>query len=303
MSHPDLLASQLGEEEVVARITLSGEDELVITPSRSLHYQAEGLLSDESVTSYPHDVESVTASRGRRKASIEFTYPIEDPKSLSVPKSSLDSAVHYIVAGILNAKGVTDPGESVSAVYRFNELTVVVTSKRLVTHVGEAVWDAEHDQYRYADLTGLDIEEGSVATQIVLYIDGRSQRIKVPKERGAELKQDVLDAVFGYFDVSSMAALEDTFEQHAPESEEPEPDGIPFDDAVEPLRHGEDDARDTEDTSPTSRPGQAAVPAEHVAEIESTLERLQETIDAQSEVISHQQEALDELITLLREDS
>lgn len=312
MSESDLVAERLGDEDILATVTLSGDDKLVITPSRSLLYEAEGLISDESVTEYPHRIESISLSSGRRKSTIELTYPLEGTKSIRVPKASVESVLHYLLAGVLNARSITDPGEVVRAVYLFNELTVIITSERIVTNVGTSVWDEDHDEYRYDDLSGLEFEEGDVATQIVLYVDGRSQRIKVPKSRAKKLRHELREAVFEKFNISSMTelseVLDDTDGSTTEDSTESE---YPFDDVVEPL------ASTTSDTEPqessevvdleepllsTEETSSASIDNETRAEIEPILEDLEQSIDEQRALIATQVEAIEELIETISND-
>ncbi|ERH03565.1 MAG: hypothetical protein J07HR59_00682, partial [Halorubrum sp. J07HR59] len=70
MSLPESVRETVNDEEVAADITLGGEDRLVVTPSQTVVYRAQGLLSDESVTSYSHDAEQIAVSDGRRKSKI-----------------------------------------------------------------------------------------------------------------------------------------------------------------------------------------------------------------------------------------
>jgi len=44
--------------------------------------------------------------------------------------------LHPVLAGVLNGNGITDPGETVVKTYRFSELTLIITSDRLVKHIG-----------------------------------------------------------------------------------------------------------------------------------------------------------------------
>ncbi len=67
MSVPGIVQSTLDDEEIAAEVSLGGEDTLFITPTRTLVYRAEGLLSDESVDDFPHDADRLTLSEGRRK--------------------------------------------------------------------------------------------------------------------------------------------------------------------------------------------------------------------------------------------
>ncbi len=204
MSLPDLLAETVGDEDVVAEVSLGGDDRLAVTPTRTLVYRGDGLLSDETVAEYSHDVERIAVSTGRRKAKLTLGYGLDGDETLSLPAKRADEALHPILAGVLSATGVTDPGESVLRTFRFSELTLVVTSDRLVKHVGAAVWDEEFEEFPYADLTGLDFEEGTVATAVVLAHGGRSERFKAPNESARAVRETLVDAVCDYHDVDSL---------------------------------------------------------------------------------------------------
>ena len=305
MEEPDLVTARLEGEDVLATVNLAGDDQLFITPTRSLQYEAEGLISDESVTEYPHEIQRISVSRGRRKATIELSYPLEGTKSLSVPKNRLDSVIHYLLAGVLNARSITNPGEVVHAVFLFNELTVVVTSERVVTNVGTSVWDDEYDEYRYADLTGLEFEEGDVATQVVLYVNGRSQRIKAPKNQAEKLRHELREAVFEYYDVSSMGELGEAFDDPTTEIEEDSSE-FHFDDAVKPLAfEQEGDSEATVETSAQREPSEQTTTqlrADTQREIESAIADLQTAIDEQRALLEEQQAAVDDLVETLTGD-
>ncbi|SFH36837.1 hypothetical protein SAMN04488066_10268 [Halorubrum aquaticum] len=207
MSLPELLSGAAGDEEVVARVPLGGDDLLAVTPTRTLVYRADGLLSDETVEEYPHDAERIAVSTGRRKSKVVFGYGLDGEETLTVPSKRLDDVVHPVLAGVLSARGVTDPGESVARTFRFSELTLVVTDSRLVKHVGSAVWDEEFEEFPYADLTDLDFEEGTVATAVVLAHDGRSERFKAPNESARAVKESLVDAVCAFHGVESLEEL------------------------------------------------------------------------------------------------
>ncbi|MFO8114314.1 MAG: hypothetical protein R6U01_02970 [Halorubrum sp.] len=204
MSLPDLLAETVGDESVAAEVSLGGDDRLAVTPTRTLVYRGDGLLSDESVTEYSHDVERISVSTGRRKAKLTLGYGLDGDETISLPASRADEVLHPVLAGVLSATGVTDPGESVLRTFRFSELTLVVTSDRLVKHVGSAVWDEEFEEFSYADLADLDFEEGTVATAVVLAHGGRSERFKAPNESARALRETLVDAVCAYHDVDSL---------------------------------------------------------------------------------------------------
>ncbi|OYR61021.1 hypothetical protein DJ83_08910 [Halorubrum ezzemoulense] len=204
MSLPDLLAGTVGD------------DRLAVTPTRTLVYRGDGLLSDESVDEYGHDVERIEVSTGRRKAKITLGYGLDGDETLSVPTKRVDDVLHPILAGVLSASGVTGPGETVVRTFRFSELTLIVTSERLVKHVGSAVWDPEFEEFGYDDLTGLDFEEGTVATAVVLVHDGRSERFKAPNESARAVRETLADAVCSFHGVDSL----EEFRVAAAEAEE-----------------------------------------------------------------------------------
>ena len=204
MSLPELLSGTVGDEAVVARVPLGGDDLLAVTPTRTLVYRADGLLSDESVEEYGHDVERIDVSTGRRKSKIVLSYGLDGDETLSLPTNRVDDVLHPLLAGVLSATGVTGPGESVRRTFRFSELTLVVTDQRLVKHVGSAVWDEEFEEFPYANLTDLDFEEGTVATAVVLTHDGRSERFKAPNESARAVRETLVDAVCAFHGVDSV---------------------------------------------------------------------------------------------------
>lgn len=212
MSLPDLLSDTVGDESVVAEVPLGGDDRLVVTQTRTLVYRGDGLLSDESVTEYAHDVERIALSTGRRKTKLTLSYGLDGDETIAVPTNRIDDVLHPILAGVLSARGVTDAGESVLRTFRFSELTLVVTSDRLVKHVGSSVWDEEFEEFAYADLTALDFEEGTVATAVVLAHDGRSERFKAPNESARAVRETLVDAVCTYHDVESLAEFRHTID-------------------------------------------------------------------------------------------
>ncbi|MWV39579.1 hypothetical protein [Natrialba sp. INN-245] len=247
MSVPGIVQSTLDDEEIAAEVSLGGEDTLFITPTRTLVYRAEGLLSDESVDDFPHDADRLTLSEGRRKTKFSLEYPLEGSREFSVPASKTDSALHPVLAGVLNGNGITEPGETVVQTYRFSELTIIITSDRLVKHIGGAVWDEDYEEYQFDDVSNLSFEDGSVATQIVLVVDGRPQRIKAPNEEANDLRERLKRALFDYHDVSSLEELNERVGDEADGAERGDA-SMDFGDGVDPLDANppEPDDRDIE---------------------------------------------------------
>jgi hypothetical protein len=243
MSLPEIVQSTLDGESVAARVGLGGDDLLLVTPTRTLVYRAEGLLSDEAVEEYPHDAEHVGVSEGRRKAKITLDYGLDGERTFSVPTKQLDQVLHPVLAGVFNARGITDPGETVKQTYRFSELTVVITSARLVRHIGAAVWDEEYEEYHFEDVTDLDFEEGSVATSVVLTVDGRQERFKTPNDQARAVREGLVSAVCAYHGVDDVDELraktavdEDEEEESTTDTDEDAAEGtVSFGDGPGPL--------------------------------------------------------------------
>lgn len=235
MSLPDLLAGAVDDEDVVAKVPLGGDDVLAVTPTRTLVYRADGLLSDETIEEYTHDVERVDVSEGRRKAKLTLGYGLDGDETISLPAKRLDDALHPVLAGILSGRNVTDAGESVLRTFRFSELTLVVTSHRLVKHIGSAVWDEEFEEFPYDELTGLDFEEGTVATAVVLTHADRSERFKAPNESARAVKETLTDAVCEFYDVDSLEEFRVTVAEAADETDDDSNASTDFGDGPDPL--------------------------------------------------------------------
>ncbi|WP_115864563.1 DUF7115 domain-containing protein [Halorussus litoreus] len=207
MSVPGIVQSRLDGEQVAAQVPLGSEDGLFVTPTRTLIYRADGLLSDESVEEYPHDAERISISEGRRKSAIELDYGIEGDEKFKVPSNRLYEALHPVLAGVLNAAGVTTAEETVKQTYQFSELTLVITSERVVKHVGAAVWDQDYEEYHFGDVTSLGVEEGSVSSQIIVESGGRPQRIKTPSDQTREVRERIERALVAYHGADSYEAF------------------------------------------------------------------------------------------------
>ncbi|MFC4408649.1 DUF7115 domain-containing protein [Haloarchaeobius iranensis] len=237
MDVPGIVESALEGEDIAAEVSLGGENVLYVTPSRTLIYQSEGFLSDESVDEYPHNAQRMTVKEGRRKTRLSLEYSLDGTEEFTVPSNATDDVLHPVLAGVLNASGVTDPDETVTRTFRLDELTLVITSERLVKHVGSAVWDEDYEEYHFADVTGLDFEDGSVATQLVLTVDGRPERMKVSNERAAEVKEYLQRSLFSYYGVNSLDALNEAVAP-AETDEADEAAAVDFGEGVDPLDAG-----------------------------------------------------------------
>jgi hypothetical protein len=309
MEIPNLVRERLGSESIEATVNLGDEDVICVTPTRTILYRGEGLLSDESVSVYSHDIERLNLSVGRRNTKFSLTY-VDGTKEFKVPGDRADTLLQILMQGVLRVAGIADEDESVAGVFQFSELTLVVTESRLIKHIGAPVWDDDFEVFDYDDVTALDFEEGSVATQIILTVDGRPQRIKAPSEQAPQLKQTLTQTLCTYYDVSSLAELTGQLAENEAETEDgpPEPDttssGYELDDGISPLvgQSGDDEPADS-DTKSTPEPaassesptpdqtGQSSVAGGHESGHQSTTTTPQATTDERATQSTTQTEA------------
>lgn len=252
---PPLVRDALDGETVRTRIELGGDDAVYVTPTRSLVYRSEGLLSDESVEEYSHEPDRVELKQGRRKSTFRLTY-IDGAEEFSVPAARTEEVLEPLLEGVLSANGVTDGEERVDGVYRFSELTLIVTDNRVLKHVGSALWDEDFEAFPYADVTDLDTEEGSVATGLVVEVDGRPQRVKIPSDEARVVTRAIENAVLAYHDVSSVEELR---EKQGVADDGEEPAGDEFSEAgFDPLMSGAVEGDDAEEDDASGVPDDEA---------------------------------------------
>ena len=102
--------------------------------------------------------------------------------------------------------------------FRSSDLTLAVTEEKLFKHVGPSVWNEDFEMFDYDSLTDLDFKEGSVATQVVVEVQGRQHRVKVPNEQAGRVRRAVQSAVFEHHGVSSLGGLREEVGTEEPES-------------------------------------------------------------------------------------
>jgi hypothetical protein len=197
-------------------------------------YRADGLLSDESIESYPHDAERLDLSVGRRKAKLTLDYGLDGSETLGFPAKRVEKVLHPILAGVISAAGITEAGETVHKTFRFSDLTLIVTSKRVIKHIGSAVWDTDFEEFEYSGLTDVDFEEGSVATSIVLTHNGRQNRFKTPNDDARAVREAIVEAVCEFHGVTSIDELRRAMADQSEGEAEPV-DRLDFGDGPDPL--------------------------------------------------------------------
>ena len=243
---PDRLLEAVGDEPVVETVDIGGGDALIVAVTTTYLYRSEGLLSDESIESYGHDARRLAVDAGRRKATVRLE-TLDDERSFTVPAEAAETVVEAMLEGVLRTTGVVDREESVAGRFRFNDLTLVVTDAKLFKHVGPAVWNEDFEIFDYGSLTDLDFEDGSVATRVVVEIQGRQHRVKVPNDRAGEVRRTVRDAVFDHHDVTTLGELRSALDAASTDAEsEPKPDSAPELTGIDPVEEettgGDDDA-------------------------------------------------------------
>jgi phosphopantetheine adenylyltransferase len=218
---PELLSETVGDATVVDTVDIGGGDAVAVTHRATHVYRSDGLLSDESVETFEHDVERLSVRSKRRKSEIQLA-TIDSETGFTVPSKVADPIVEAMLEGILRTTGVIEADEAVVAQFRFSELTFVVTEGHLLEHVGSAVWDGDFEAIEHAQLTGLAFEKGSVATQVVIETEQRRRRIKVPNEHAGRVRRAIQKAVFESYDVASLEGLRAELSEE--EETEPSPD-------------------------------------------------------------------------------
>lgn len=316
MEIPDLVQAELGGEEVRAGVTLGDEDAVCFTPTRTLVYRGEGLLSDEKVDTFPYDFERLKLSEGRRKTKLTLFYT-DEKREFGVPGDRADPVLERVLEGALRSAGIAEANESVQGVFRFSELTLVVTDNQVLKHLGNVTWDGDFESYPFADVTSLDFEEGSVATAIVLAVNDRPERIKAPSDQAPTVRKTLQAALFAFHEVSSLDELNAEVGSEPDEaddtdslglesgidplvsdgSEAPEPTG-PADSAPSAAR---DPAATAEPAEPTPSGQPAQTSAGDIEALEEQVAELTAAIEAQNERIEKQEATIKTLIKELRQ--
>jgi hypothetical protein len=318
MTVPAIVEERLDGEDVTSRVPLGGDDELFVTPARTLVYRAEGLLSGESVEVYPHEAERLSVNEGRRKCTITLDHGLDGQSQFSVPADRFDQAIEPILHGVFAAAGITEPGETVTDVYRLGELTLVVTDARVVKHVGNALWDEEYEAFPFESVTGIDIEEGSVSSQIIVEVDGRPQRIKTPRDDARRIQREIQEGVLSYHDFASYDEFrrevmeereaEAVAEAPAAESAGGAAESSPSQAAEEAPEADEGGDESEEEPSPAGMvfgEGVGTVPVEEADgeedDVAAELAALRSAVERQNDLLRRQQQTVERLVRELRE--
>lgn len=290
MSLPGGVSMLVDEDELINRIELDDRRTLFVTPSRAIAYRERSMLTEESVESYPTDLERLTLEEGKRQVTVTFEYPDEADRTLDLPKSSMAAALKALLASVIRATDVLEADEDIEELYRFNELTVVLTDRRLIKHVGHALWGETHEAIDYEIIRDLHTEEGQVSTGVIIETTGATERFKLPKDSADRFIAQIEDAVCAYHDVAALGVLRGNPDAGKPE---PEPDL----DRLRPLQVSEDD-----DPGATVEGEPAAMSSDGNEELLEYLHELEDTIEQQQAQLDQLRDTLEQLENRLTRD-
>jgi hypothetical protein len=113
------------------------------------------------------------------------------------------------------------------------------------------VWDEDFEEYHFSKVTDFIVEEGNVATTLVLTHDGRQERFKAPTERAREVRERLTEALIAYHEVDSIETLRERF---AVDEEESPSATMSFGEGPTPLSANPSELRDRPENSTRSDP-------------------------------------------------
>lgn len=278
------------EDELINQVELDDHRTLFVAPSRAIAYRERSLLTEESVESYPTDLERLTLEEGKRQVTVTFEYLDEADRTLDLPKSSIAAALKALLASIIQATDVLEDDETIEELYRFNELTVVLTDRRLIKHIGHALWGDSHEGIDYEIIRDLQTEEGQVSTGVIIETTEATERFKLPKDSADRFVDQIEDAVCAYHDVTALGIL-----RGDPDAGKPEPD--PDLNRLRPLQLSEDD-----DTPVTVDGDSDAMSSDGDEELRDYLHELEDTIEQQQAQLDQLRDTLERLENRLTRD-
>lgn len=237
MSLPGAVSMVIDEEHLIDRVSLDEHRTLFVTPDTAVAHRERSLLTEESVDTYPTDARELGLEEGKRQSTVTFVYDDGERKALELPTETRASALKALLASTIKATGTVAADESIIELYRFKELTVIVTDRRLLKHVGRALWADSFDVIEYEAVRDIRIEAGQVSTGINIDLIDGSDRLKVPHDTADDLVDRLETAVCEYHDVAALGVL-----RGDPDAGKPDPE--PDLDRLRPLSVGDDRSDD-----------------------------------------------------------
>ncbi len=221
MSLPGGVSVLVDEDELIDRVVLDDHRSLFVTPSKAITHRERSLLTEESVESYPTDVDRLSLEEGKRQVTVTFEYHDGSTRELQLPMRTMAAALKALLASVIRATDVIVEGEAIVELYRFNELTVIVTDKRLLKHVGQALWADSYDAIDFDIIRNIMTETGQVSTGVNIETTDGGERLKIPHETADRFVSRLEEAVLSYHDVVDLGVLRGDPEAGKPA---PEPD-------------------------------------------------------------------------------
>lgn len=292
MSLPGGVSMVIDEDELLDEIGLDEHRTLFISPEKAVVHRERSLLTDESVDTYPTAARKLGIEEGKRQTVVTFEYPNQPDLELELPSDVVAPALKALLASIIKATGVVSGDESIRELYRFNELTVVLTDSRLLKHIGHALWADMYDVIEFENIRDIRTEEGQVSTGINIVTTASSDRLKVPHEAAEGFVTELEQAVCDYHDVAALGVL-----RGDPDAAEPDPE--PDLDQLRPLSVTEEDSvGESEGLLADLEPPD---PAEDT-DLHTQLQQLTAAIEQQHELLESYMETLERLERELTRD-
>ena len=299
MDLPALVERVIDDEPPETVLALGEDDLAVFTSDELLFYRGESLLRDAELSRYPTNAVGLRVQPGRRKSTIVIDYQTEQ-RQFTVQNSHADRVVERLLAGILTTTGVIDGDESLGGVYRFSDLTVVVTETKLLKQIGTDIWGGEYDAFPFEQVDALSFERGRIATQVVLSVDGRSERIKAPHEEAPHLRQTLTDALLSFHGDESLEAF--NAQSESQQSTRSAVSAVALDESIPPLIESETTRQTSQpkalqsvggrDTAITDEPDSTP----QLTALARTVERQQELLEQQAARIDALERKLNRLL-------
>lgn len=282
MSLPAGVSGLVDEDELIDDVALDGHRSLYVTPAKAVTFRERSLFTEESVDVYPTDIDRLLLEEGKRQSTVTFEYPDGQSSSLELPTEAMAPALKALLASATRATGAIPTDETILDLYRFNELTVILTDRRLLKHVGWAMWAASHDQIDYTDVRNIRVEQGQVSTGVNIDTDDGSDRLKIPHDTADDFVARLKSAVCDFHGIDDIGVL-----RGDPDAGKPDPE--PDLDRLRPLSVGDPDEDDT-DEFPDDR---FTLASDHA--IDERIDELETAIERQEAELESLRQALEEL--------
>ena len=278
------------EDELINQIELDDHRTLFVAPSRIIVYRESSLLAEESVDTYSTDVERLLLDEGKKQVTVTFEYADEDDHELQLPPETMANALKALLASVVRTNGVVDEDESIRELFRFNEMTVILTDRRVIQHLGTSLWADAHNSIEYEDIRDIRTEEGTISTGVIIETTESAERLKIPQDAADRFVELLDQSVCEFHDVASLGVL-----RGDPNAGEPDPE--PDLDRLRPLQVG-----DEYDSGDGSQPATDSNESVSNKEVLSQLDELSMAIERQQELLERTRRTIEQLEQTINRD-